>query len=350
MKRLTMKTKAAILIELNRPLQILELDIPELQPGQVLVEIAYSGVCRTQLNEIHGLKGPDKFLPHTLGHEGSGKVIATGPKVTKVAPSDQVVCTWLKGSGADVSSTQYLTNGTKVNSGAISTFLTLAVISENRLVPIPAEMPLKEAALLGCAIPTGAGIVRNTLQIQHGDSLAVFGAGGIGLSAIMAAAALEVETIIVIDIFDTKLERAHSLGATHSINSATDDVLAEINAISPGGVDFTIEATGVTTVMETAFAAIKNSGQCIIAGNPATGEKLRIDPFDLIKGKRICGSWGGATDPDRDIPYYVKLYQSDNLKLDNLITHEFSLSEINKAFDELEHGKVGRAIVKLEAE
>ena len=345
-----MKTKAAILTELNQSLQIMDLEMPELQPGQVLVEMAYSGICRTQLNEIRGKKGPDRFLPHTLGHEGSGLVVIIGAQVTKVAPGDRVVCTWLKSSGADVLATQYLYRGEKVNSGAISTFLTHAVISENRLVPIPAEMPLKEAALLGCAIPTGAGIVRNTLQVESDHSLAVFGAGGIGLSAIMTAAALGTETIIAVDIFDHKLQQAKVLGATHLINGESGTVLQEIAAIVPGGVDFSIEATGVTAVMETAFAVIKNNGQCIITGNPAVGEKLCLDPFDLIKGKRICGSWGGATDPDRDIPAYVELFLSANLPLDRLITHEFSLAEINSAFDELEQGKVGRAIIKMEAE
>ncbi|MFH1851411.1 MAG: zinc-binding dehydrogenase [Candidatus Neomarinimicrobiota bacterium] len=343
-----MKTTAAVLTELNQPLQILELDLPDLHPGQVLVEMAYSGICHTQLNEIRGKKGPDKFLPHTLGHEGSGRVVATGAQVAKVAPGDRVVCTWLKGSGADVPSAQYFYRGAKVNSGAISTFLTNAVISENRLVVIPAGMPLREAALLGCAIPTGVGIVRNSLQVGPGNSLAVFGAGGIGLSAIMTAAALGAGPIIAVDVFDHKLEQARSLGATHVINGKTTSAAAEIHAVVPGGVDFAIEATGSTTVMEAAFASIKNSGQCIIAGNPAAGEKICLDPFDLIKGKRIYGSWGGASDPDRDIPAYVELYLSADLPLERLITHEFTLSEINAAFTELEQGRVGRAIVKLE--
>src|ERR1700733_5747059 len=152
-----MKTEAAILSKLNTPLEIWEIEIPRLLPGQVLVKMAYSGLCHSQLNEIKGLKGEDKFLPHTLGHEGSGIVESIGANVTKVKSGDPVVLTWLKGSGAEVLGTQYLSKHGTVNSGPISTFLSYAIISENRVVQIQRHMPLKEAALLGCAIPTGAG-------------------------------------------------------------------------------------------------------------------------------------------------------------------------------------------------
>ena len=206
-----MKTQGAVLYELQGSLRLEELILPSLKPGQVLVEIAYSGVCHTQLLEARGKRGPDRYLPHTLGHEGTGIVRELGPEVKKVKPGDRVVCSWIKGKGADVPSTQYQGQNQPINSGAISTFLQMAVISENRITPLPEAMPLREAALLGCAIPTGAGIVLNTLGIRPGSSVAIFGVGGIGLSTVLAANIMNATTIIAVDIFDHKLEQAKVL-------------------------------------------------------------------------------------------------------------------------------------------
>lgn len=345
-----MKTTAAVLTEINKPLRIEELIIPELKAGQVLINVVYSGICHSQLNEIHGLKGEDKFLPHTLGHEGSGIVLATGPDVTKVKPGDHVVLTWIKGSGHDVPSTQYLRkDGTIVNSGAISTFLTHAVISENRLVPITKEMPLKEAALLGCAIPTGAGIVMNTAKVSPGSSVAILGIGGIGLSALLAAKLKGAAVIIAIDVLNYKLEQAMYLGATHIINAKKQDILSNILKITNGrGVDYAIESAGRKESMEKAFQSVcDNGGLCVIAGNLPQGEQISINPFDLIKGKRIVGTWGGETEPDKDIPYYVSLYLSGKLDLDRMSTRLFRIEEINNVFETLEDGEVGRIIIEF---
>lgn len=345
-----MKTKAAILSEINKPLQIEELTIPDLQSGQVLVKIAYSGVCRSQLNEIQGLKGQDNYLPHTLGHEGSGIVEAIGPDVSKVKPGDHVVLTWIKGRGADVPSALYKkADDSIVNSGAISTFMTKAVISENRLVKIPPEMPLREAALLGCAIPTGAGIVLNTLKVEHGNSVAIFGVGGIGLSAVLAADMVNAAPIIAVDVLDYKLELSRDVGATHLINASQEDPLATILKITDGrGVDYAIEAAGRRETMESAFQAVRDDGGlCVLAGNLSQGERISLDPFDLIKGKQIIGTWGGETDPDRDIPKYVDFFLSGKLRLAKFPTDRFKLKEINDAFKDLENGKVGRPIIEF---
>jgi len=346
-----MKTKAAVLYETNEPLQIEELTIHDLQSGQVLVKIAYSGVCRSQLNEIQGLKGQDNYLPHTLGHEGSGIVEAIGPDVSKVKPGDHVVLTWIKGRGADAPSTLYKNaDGSIVNSGAISTFMIKAVISENRLVKIPPEMPLREAALLGCAIPTGAGIVLNTLGVQPGNSVAIFGVGGIGLSAVSAAGLMNATPVIAVDVFDYKLKLACDVGATHLINVSREDPLVTIMGITDGrGVDYAIEAAGLRETMESAFRAVRdNGGLCVLAGNLAQGERISLDPFDLIKGKQIIGTWGGETDPDLDIPKYIRLYQAGRLKLDELITNSFSLDEINKAIDLMRKGDIaGRCLIEI---
>jgi S-(hydroxymethyl)glutathione dehydrogenase/alcohol dehydrogenase len=345
-----MKTKAAVLFDCNLPLRIIEIEIPELKPGQVLVDIAYSGVCRSQLNEIKGLKGVDNYLPHTLGHEGSGIVLEVGQNVKKVKPGDHVVLTWIKCEGSDTPSTIYQSDEGPVNSGTISTFIGESVISENRLVSIPKKMPLKEAALLGCAIPTGVGIVLNNAKIKSGDSVAVFGVGGIGLSVVMAASAIGAEKIIAVDVEEQKLELAKKIGATHTVNSAIKNPLAEIlNITVEKGVDFAIEAAGKRETMEAAFKSVRSGGgKSIIAGNLPSGEKISIDPMDLINGKNIVGTWGGESNPDEDIPKYVDWYLSGKMNLRQLITHEYKLENINKAFDDFAVGKVGRALVKLQ--
>jgi len=344
-----MKTKAAVLYSINKELQIEELEIPKLKPGQVLVKIAYSGVCHSQLNEIKGLKGEDKFLPHTLGHEGSGVVEAVSTGVKKVKEGDKVVLTWIKGTGADVPATLYKRKDKSiVNSGAISTFMTRAIISENRLVKIPDEMPLREAVLLGCAIPTGAGIVMNTAKLSKGDTVAIFGIGGIGLSALLASKLKQASLIIAVDIFDNKLEEALRLGATYVINAEKEDVLSKILKITDNrGVDYAIECAGKKESMEIAFKSIRNNGGlCIIAGNLPCGKEISINPFDLIKGRHIIGTWGGETNPDRDIQFYASLYLEKKLNLHLIPVSFFGLEQINLAVKSLENGNIGRAIIE----
>lgn len=344
-----MKTIAAVLEQLNKPLKIRELTIPDLKPGQVLVEVVYSGVCRSQLLEVRGKRGEDKYLPHTLGHEGSGRVLEVGDGIKKVKPGDPVVLSWIKGSGVDVPSTVYQSPEGPINSGAISTFMRQTVTCESRVTPIPNAMPLREAALLGCAIPTGAGIVLNTARVQPGSSVAVFGIGGIGMSAVLAADLVHATIIIAVDVFNRKLEYARQGGATHIINARQQDPLATILEITGGhGVDYAIEAAGQRETMETAFQVVRdNGGLCVLAGNLAHGERISLDPFDLIKGKRIIGTWGGETRPDRDIPHYVGLYLSGKLKLDWMITHSYCLNDINQALEDMGHGNVGRALIDM---
>lgn len=178
-----MQTKAAVLTEINQPLKLLELTIPNLKPGQLLVEMVYSGVCHTQLLEIRGKKGKDKFLPHTLGHEGSGVVLEVGEGVKKVKAGNRVVLLWIKGNGVGVPTTEYKNGHTKINAGAVTTFMNTTETCENRVTKIPETMPFKEACLLGCAIPTGFGMVMKTARVHAGSRVAVFGAGGIGLFA-----------------------------------------------------------------------------------------------------------------------------------------------------------------------
>lgn len=357
------KTKAAVLYEINQPLVVEELEIPSLNSGQVLVKILFSGICHTQINEIKGLKGEDKYLPHLLGHEGSGIVEEIGEGVTKVKKGDYVVLSWIKGLGLNAPSCQYSKDETKINSGAITTFSQYSVISEDRIFKIPLEVPPKVAALLGCAIPTGAGIIKNELKLKDnglknnqleknkkGKSLAIFGIGGIGSSALLYASSLNLSKIIAVDINENKLEFAKSIGATEVINPNQEEGLKKLNKlINEEGVDYSIESSGVKTIMETAFQAINNQGTAIIAGNLKLGETISLNPFDLIKGKKIFGTWGGKTNPDEDIIYYARKYLNQNIPFDKLISKTYPLNEINQAIKDLEEGKVIRALIDCQS-
>jgi S-(hydroxymethyl)glutathione dehydrogenase / alcohol dehydrogenase len=342
-------TQAAVLFELGEKLRVVDLTLPALKLGQVLVDIAYSGVCHSQLNEVRGRKGPDRYLPHTLGHEGSGTVVAIGPGVTKTAPGDRVVLSWLKGSGADIPGLVYESACGPINSGALSTFMRRTVTCESRVTVISQSMPLKLAALLGCAIPTGAGAVFNTSGLKRGDSFAIFGAGGIGLCAVMAAAAIGAEPIIAVDIIPEKLAKALKLGATHTLDASAGDPVTAVRNLTAGkGVCVSFECAGRVGAMEAAFESVTTGGGlCIIAGNPPHGQTMRINPFSLIVGKRITGTWGGESYPDTDIPRYVDMYINGRLALQELATEEYALDEIDLALDALEGGHVVRAIIRM---
>jgi S-(hydroxymethyl)glutathione dehydrogenase / alcohol dehydrogenase len=344
-----MKTKAAILIKTGEPLHLVEIEIPELKPGQVLIDLAYSGVCHTQILETRGRRGEDKYLPHCLGHEGSGVVRQIGPRVTKVKPGDKVILSWMKGSGADVPSTVYDWNGQKVNSGAITTFSRQSVISENRLTVINKNISMKEAALLGCAVATGLGAVFNTAQPKPGQSLAIFGTGGIGSCSILGANIAGCNPIIAIDINEEKLAFAKKMGATHCINSLTSNVIEEIKAIVPEGLDFAIESSGIPQVMLQAIHSVKNQGgTAVIIGNARHGELLNLDPHQLNLGKKILGTWGGDNIPDKDFPAYMGLIEAGKLKLDELTSKSYKLDQINNVLDDLENGKVLRPLIDME--
>lgn len=345
---MTKLTEAAVLVELNQPLKVMTLEVPELQAGQVYVDIACSGICHSQLHEMRGRRGEDKFLPHVFGHEASGIVQAIGPKVTKVSAGDRVVLTWIKGAGLDVMGTTYRSCIGAVKSGPISTLMRSSIVSENRLVKVDTSLTFEAAALLGCAIPTGAGAIINS-SLQRDASVAIWGAGGVGLSAILGAQALDISTIIAVDISDHKLAKARELGATHCINGKTTDAVVAIREITKGvGASLVLECVGLPETIERAFTAASYfGGECIVAGNPAIGQLIRIDPFDLIKGRRLRGTWGGETVPDRDIPHFSRMNIDGDWTIENLISHTFELRDINEAFHALEAGVVSRAIVRM---
>lgn len=343
-----MRTIAAVLVETGHPLELCDLEMPPLQPGQALIEIAFSGVCHTQLLECRGLRGEDRFLPHCLGHEGSGTVLEIGEGVQRVRTGDQVILSWIKGIGADVPSAQYDWNGQTVNSGAITTFSRHAIISENRLTPISSDVPLPAAALVGCAIPTGAGVVFNTAQAQRGDSIAIFGCGGVGLCAVAAAAVAGCAPIVAIDRIASKLDVAQQMGATHCLSVETLDPIEEIAAICPQGVHIAIEATGRPEVMEQALRVVQpRGGRAVVVGNAKFGARMTLDPLELNLGKKLLGTWGGDSDPDRDYAQYCSLVASDELKVSPLLESRYPLENVNLALDDLEHGRVLRPLLDM---
>jgi S-(hydroxymethyl)glutathione dehydrogenase/alcohol dehydrogenase len=342
-----MKTVAAVLVEPGRPLVLAELDVPALGAGQVLVEVAFSGVCRTQLLECRGHRGEDRYLPHCLGHEGSGVVVDVGPRVEKVSVGDRVILSWMKGRGAEAPATAYRWDGRHVSAGAITTFGRHAVISENRLTRIDDDIPMREAAMLGCAVPTGLGAVLNTAAPKPGESLAVFGVGGIGLCAVAAAALAGCAPIVAVDVRESALDLAREMGATHAVLvEGAADPRAAIAAVCPGGVDVAIEASGRPEVMRQAIASARpRGGAAVIVGNARHGERVELDPAELNLGKRVLGTWGGDNVPDDDFPWYATLVRRGVLDLGRMVERTYALDQINDAIDDLEAGRVVRPLV-----
>lgn len=342
--------KAAILGKLNAPLEVCEdIVLPQLLPGQVLVKVEYSGVCHSQLMESKGKRGEDGYLPHLLGHEGSGVVQSVGTGVVKVKKDDKVILGWIKGSGMDAGGVKYTQNGRVVNAGAVTTFNEYAVVSENRCTPLPAGVPMDIAVLFGCALPTGAGIVMNTLKPHKDSMIAVIGLGGIGMSSLMATSLYDCSKVIAIDVNDEKLDLAKEFGATDTINASRVDVVSEVMRLTANqGVDYSVEAAGMVDTIETAFAIVKKGGGlCVFASHPETGRQISIDPYDLISGKRIQGTWGGGCDPDRDIPRMAQLYVDGKLPLERLISRRYTLDNINDALKDLDSRCVGRPLIEM---
>lgn len=344
-----MEFKAAILYETGKPLVIDTIGLPPLSRGHVCVKLEYSGICNSQLMEVRGKRGDDKYLPHLLGHEGSGTIISVGDGVTKVKPGDKVILGWIKGTGLDVSGPKFRKGSQIINAGAVTTFSTHTIVSENRCFKLPDGIPMDLAVLFGCAIPTGAGIVLNQVKPVAGSSIAVFGLGGIGLSALMAISLFNCSKIIAVDVEESKLALARDCGATHVLNCANMDTVQEILRLTCGnGLDYAVEASGSTRSIEVAFESVRKfGGLCVFASHPPAGEKILLDPHDLICGKRIEGSWGGGCSPDTDIPKFAERYLAGKLPLEKLIGNRYPLEQINQALKDLEQRNITRALIDM---
>lgn len=335
----TRNTKAAILRHLNAPLSVEELDIGELKFGQVLVRIIYSGICRSQLMEQQGFRGEDLWLPHLLGHEGYGVVVEVGDGVTKCAPSDRVVLSWIKGKGIAGENPKYFTKeGFTVNSGSVTTFSTYSVISENCIFQAPQGINDRLLSLFGCSLLTGGGMaIRYGSEISDGN-IGVIGFGGVGAATALTLQGMSKLDLSIIERSALKRQQAVELGFNNVYESIEH---------SDTRYDLVFEAAGTVESIEKGFDCLKTKGTLVFASHPQNGKKISIDPHELIKGKKIFGTWGGGVDPDIDMQEIANYLQSSGANLELLLGKEFSIDEINEGLAYLDSGKPGRPLLKM---
>jgi len=343
--------RAAVLVELNRPLEMAELRMPDqLAFGQVKVKLLYSGICGAQINEIEGAKGPDKFLPHLLGHEGSAVVLDIGPGVKTVRKGDHVVMHWRPSDGLQCDPPVYDWNGRKVNAGWVTTFNDYSIVSENRVTPIPADFDMRLAPLFGCAVTTAMGVINRDAKVEIGQSVVIFGVGGVGVNVVQSAALASANPIIAVDVVDSKLEWVKTFGATHAFNSARTPNLAEEirKIVGPRGADVVIDTTGRAKVIELAYDLTQPDGRTVCVGVPRKGDNISIYSLPLHFNKVLTGSHGGDSRPHIDIPRYIGLIKAGKMTLEGLVTHEFPLAEINDAITLVKKGEAGRVLLRMD--
>jgi len=337
------------------------------RPNEVLVRVVACGVCHTDI-------GIQRLVPKpiVLGHEGSGIVERVGSAVTKVKVGDRVVLTFgscgvcascvegepaychdmrrLQFSGARADGSPTMRQGASPVHGAFfqqSAFATYALATERNVVPVGSDVPLELLGPLGCGVQTGAGAVINALAVRTGASLAVFGVGSVGLSAVMAARIVGATTIIAVDVNPVRLETARSLGATHAIDARSGDVTARIQEITAGGANFSLEASGVETSFNAAVECLAIRGTCGFVTAPRQGQAF---PFSLapilLRGRRLMGILEGSSVPDRFIPRLIELYRQGRFPMDRLATY-YPFADINRAMDDSHYGRAIKPILRM---
>lgn len=370
-----MKMKAAVLHEPGQPLTIETVTIAPPQPGEVLVRIAATGVCHSDLSTAMGRSRGT--LPVILGHEASGIVAQTGEGVTRVAPGDRVILSWAPHCGhcfycheaLPTSCDSYLHgaaqgglwDGTsRLSSDApdaarlnhfscVSSFAEYAVVPQAGCIPIADDIPFDVAALVGCAVTTGFGAVVNDAQVRPGAHVVVSGVGGVGLNAIQAAALSGAQTIIAVDVNDAKQAVAETYGATHFLNPAATDAVDAVRALTGGrGADDVIECTGRPPALDLAYEMLRPGGSVVVVGIAGFGEKMSIPASSLPNTqKRVIGSNYGGGIPHQDIPRILALYRSGRLDLDSQIGKRIPLEQINEAFEWLREGVLARSVIEF---
>lgn len=374
-----MKIKAAVLEEMglpapyaaSRPLVVQTVDLEGPGLGEVLIRIAAAGLCHSDLSVINGDR--PRPLPMVLGHEASGVVEEVGAGVDDLVKGDHVVCVFVPSCGhcdpcargrpalcepgaAHNGAGDLLTGARRLSrDGAplnhhlgVSCFAEYATVSRRSLVRIGPETPLDVAALIGCAVLTGAGAVFNGGDVEPGGSVAVVGLGGVGLAAVMGAAAIGAETIIAVDRLDAKLDAARQMGATHAFNAADPDVVAKVRDATRGGVATALEFAGSVKALEASYAMTRRGGTTVTAGLPNPSAMLSLPAVSLVAEERtLKGSYLGSGVPSRDIPRFLGLYRRGKLPIDRLLTHRLKLDDINEGFDRLHEGSAIRQIVEF---
>ena len=344
-----MKFKAVILEEINKPLSIKDIESTELHVGQVLVKILVSGLCGAQLQEIAGLKGNSKFLPHLMGHEGCGIVTDIGLGVTTVKIGDKVVMHWRVGDGIEAPFPNYILDGKKISSGKVTTLSEYSIVSENRLTAVPHDTSDYLCALLGCGLTTALGTINNEAEVKFGESVMIVGCGGVGLNLIQGSKLASAYPIIGVDVSEDKREIVNSF-SVNFINTSIEDIKEGLSRLGIKDVDVIIDTTGNIKAIESTISLLSNKGRYIMVGQPKPGETMLIPNANSLfgtHGKIIKSTQGGKTSPTDDIPKYIKLHRAGLLDINKIITHEFILNDINKAIDILKTGQAGRIMIKI---
>ncbi|MEJ6592080.1 MAG: zinc-binding dehydrogenase [SAR86 cluster bacterium] len=359
--------RVVVLPQQPGPLQIVTLDLPDPGPYQVVVKQYASGVCHSQLHQMHN----PRANPIVLGHESTGIVLQVGSAVEHVAAGDMVMVTWVprNANGTDrapESATLALPDGSVARSQNVFTWADTTIADEQYVVKVANDTKRDVTAIIGCAVMTGAGAVENTAGVKAGESVVIFGVGGVGLSAVVAAKAVGANPIIAVDLDDTKLAFARQFGATHTINAGQGDPIQQIKALTTNpskrnfmgmpvsGADYAFDCIGLKQTMEQIVPAVRDGtfgartgGTAVLVGVPQTPVQLNAVDM-LINEKKFVGSIGGSCSPDRDFPKYLEWYANGQLDLDAMVTERFSLDQINEAAHALETGKIsGRAILEF---
>lgn len=340
-----------MLEKLNSPLSIKDIDLTNLGIGQVLVKVLLSGICGSQLQEIKGNKGNEKFLPHLLGHEGIGVVQEIGLGVTNVAVGNKVVMHWRIGKGIESQFPKYLLNDKTITSGKITTLSEFAIVSENRLTVVPSNTPNFLGALLGCGLTTALGVVNNEIDLKFGESAVVVGCGGVGLNLLQALALGSANPIIGIDISENKRRLALDVGADFFINPTKDSIQEFFSKNIPTGkIDVVVDTTGNPEMLDELSGLLSDAGRLVMVGQPEPGKGIYFsNALNLFgaRGKTIVTTQGGKTSPADDIPRYISLYKAGKLDVERVVTHYFDLKEINKATEVLKLGAAGRIMINM---
>ncbi|MCL8208244.1 MAG: Zn-dependent alcohol dehydrogenase [Actinomycetia bacterium] len=361
--------KAAVLHEYRQPLVIEEVEVLPPRAGEVLVRFVASGVCHSDLTRIQGER--PSSLPIILGHEGAGIVEEVGPGVTTVKPGDHVVLSWIYGCGQCEYCTvgrpnlcrvgiKMLTGGTfpdgstrfrigdqPVHHMVVSSFGEMGVVPEACAIPVPAEVPLERAVVVGCGVMTGVGAVMNTARVHVGATVAVVGAGGVGLNVVQGAVLAGARQIIAVDILDAKLEMARRFGATHGINGRRENVVEAVRDLTGGlGVDYAFEVLGRPETIRQAYDMVKPGGMAVVVGISPADSEVALPAMQIpFQEKMLVGSFYGGARPRVDIPRLIDLYRTGRLKLDELVTRTYRPEQINQALHDLEAGELARGVV-----